>query len=137
MYGKQARLLWSLAASGLGTTISAAGNSGSYSWPPAASNPRSAIDLRQVTDVALYITVAGVTSTPSLNVYLDTYDDLGNLFAQQLKTAAAITAAGSTVLAGGMHGPSSAYLILPEWARVSWTCSGGSATGCEIALYGR
>jgi hypothetical protein len=143
----RAKLIWSLTASGKGTTLSAGGNSGSWAgsgpgdWPPAL-NAETPVDLREITDVVLMVSVGAIASSPSLQVGLDVYDNLGNLFANVLQTAA-ITSAVNTVpvLAGGLHGgyngTASSYLVLPEWGRVSWTLSGGSMTGVQIALYGR
>jgi len=139
----RSKLLWSLAASGLGTTISAAGNSGSWAGNgPGDILPltgfETAVDLRDVQDVALMISVGAVTSSPTMKVGLDFYDALGNLYANVLQTAA-ITAAGTTILAGGLHGyGSGTYLVLPMWARVNWSAvSGGTFTGAGIALFGR
>lgn len=139
----RARLLWSLTAAGNGITLSAAGNSGSWAgngpgdWPPAA-NAETPVDLRDVTDVALYVTVGGVTGTPAFVVSLDGYDDLGNAFTGLLSTAS-LAAAGSKTAAGGLHGGSaSSYLVLPMWGRVSWSgLTSASVTGTEIALFGR
>lgn len=138
-----AKLLWSLTASGPGTTISAAGNSGGWAgsgtgdWPPAVS-AETPVMLRDSQDVVLMITVGGVTSSPTMKVGLDVYDDQGNLYANVIQTAA-ITGTGTTILAGGVHGYSAGtYLILPKWGRVNWSAvSGGTFTGTEIALYGR
>ena len=143
----RARLLWSLAAAGPGTTISAAGNSGSWGgagsgdWPPLVS-AETPVDLRDICDVVLMVSVGAVTSSPTMKVGLDVYDDQGNLYANVLQTAA-ITGTGTTVLAGGLHGYTSGggsgtYLVLPQWGRVNWSAvSGGTFTGSEIALYGR
>jgi hypothetical protein len=139
----RARLLWSLTASGPGTTISAAGNSGSWAGNgPGAILPQTnfetAVDLRDVCDVALMVSAGAVTSSPTMKVGLDVYDAAGNLYANILQTAA-ITAAGATILAGGLHGyGSGTYLVLPSWGRVNWSAvSGGTFTGVEIALFGR
>lgn len=143
----RAKLIWSLTASGLGTTLAGAGNSGDWGgagsgdWPPIV-NAETAIDLREITDVVLMVAVGDIVSSPSLQVGLDVYDDLGNLYANVLQTAAVTTAVNTVPLAaGGLHGgydgTASSYLVLPEWGRVSWTLSGGSMTGVQIALYGR
>lgn len=139
----RSKLLWSLTASGLGTTISAAGNSGSWAGNgPGDILPQAdfetPVDLRDIQDVALMVYVGAVTSSPTMKVGLDFYDDLGNLFANVLQTAA-ITGTGTTILPGGLHGYSSAtYLVLPSWGRVNWSAvSGGTFTGVEIALFGR
>lgn len=139
----RAKLLWSLTASGLGTTISAPGNSAGWAgngpgdWPPIV-NAESSIDLRDVTDVVLMVSVGGITGTPAFVASLDLYDNLGNLYPAVLSTAS-LAAAGVKTAAGGMHGGSaSSYLILPEWGRVSWSgLSSASVTATQIALYGR
>lgn len=141
----RARVLWSLTPSGSGTTLSAAGNSGSWAGNGAGSiypqvDAETRVDLRDITDVMLMVTVGGVTGSPSLAVSLDFYDDLGNVFAGVL-SAAALTAAGSKTAAAGLHGGSaSAYLVLPMWGRVSWTgvtLGTSSVTGTQIVLFGR
>lgn len=134
MAERPARLIWSLTASGEGTTITTSGNSGNYS--AANPNARTAVDLRYIDDVWLSVSAQGGAGTAA-TVQLDAYDDLGNLFAQVLKVTLA-SAPGSAVAFGGRHGGggSSSYFVLPEWGRVSWALT-GSMTGVEIALYGR
>lgn len=138
----RAKLIWSLAANGP-TTLAAAGNSGSWAgngpgdWPPIV-NAETPIDLREITDVVLMVSVGGVTGTPAFVVSLDLYDNLGNLYAAALSTTS-LAAAGVQSVAGGLHGGSaSSYLVLPEWGRVSWSgLTSDSVTGTQIALYGR
>ena len=129
-------LLWSLASSGLGTTISGAGNSGSWS----STNPsaESAIDFRWTDDLALFVNVTGITSTPTFKVNVDAFDDQGTVFAAVASTAN-ITGAGAAapVYIGRHGGASGNFVVLPAWGRVSWTCSGGSVTGVEITLWAR
>jgi hypothetical protein len=138
----RSRLIWSLTASGLGTTLSASGNSGDWAVTGGQSeqsvNDLTPVDLRDAQDVVLMVTVGGVTGTPAFVVDLDIYDDQGNLFTAVISTAS-LAAAGSKTAAGGLHGSSSAYLVLPAWGRVSWSgLTGGAAvTGTEIALFGR
>lgn len=138
-----AKLLWSLTASGEGTTLSAAGNSGNWAGNGAGDlypqvSAETPIDLRDAADVVLMVTVGGVAGSPAFVVSLDTYDDQGNVFAGVLSTAS-LAAAGSKTIAGGLHGGSaSTYLVLPRWARVSWAgLTSASVTGTQIALYGR
>lgn len=143
----RAKLIWSLAASGEGTTLAAAGNSGDWAgsgpgdWPPIV-NAETPIDLREITDVVLMVSVGGVTGTPAFVVSLDLYDNLGNLYAAALSTAS-LAAAGVKTVAGGLHGgydgvSATSYLVLPEWGRVSWSgLTSDSVTGTQIALYGR
>jgi hypothetical protein len=134
------RLIWSLSSSGLGTSITTSGNSGSYS---AANQVRTAVDLRFIDDLWLSITATGGAGT-NATAELDAYDDLGNLFTVStgttalLKTPSLASAPGSAVAFGGRHGGggSGTYLVLPEWGRVSWALT-GTMTGVEIALYGR
>jgi len=139
------RLIWSLAGSGEGVTLTASGNSGS--WSSSNPNAKSPVDLRWVDDVWMSVSVAGASgTTPTLKVNLNAFDDQGNLFgggASPLLVAPAsgsITGAGQTVVFGGRHGGSGgSYFVLPEWGQVSWTLGGTSPsfTGVEIALYGR
>ena len=137
----RSRVLWSLAPSGLGTTISGSGNSGGWQgYVPGDDVPSldfaGSIDLRDIQDVALLVNVGAVTSSPAFLVQLDVFDDAGNMYAQVMKTAS-LTAPGSAApVYAGLHAPSS-YLVLPSWGRVSWTCTGGSVTGTSIFLYGR
>jgi hypothetical protein len=140
---RRARILWSLAGSGLGTTISGSGNSGGWGGNgPGDILPEadfeSAVDLRDIEDVALFVHVGGVTSSPAFLVQLDVFDDDGNLYLQVMKTAS-LSAAGSAVpVYAGLHGgTASSYLLPPSWGRVSWTCTGGTVTGTAITLYGR
>ncbi len=136
-----ARIIWSLAASGIGTTLTASGNSGGYN--AATPNACTVVDLRAVEDVLLTLVVNGVVTgtTPTLAAQLDIYDDVGNLIPGVLKTSPNLTAAGSLYVSGGVHGSSAASsIVLPSWGRISWTV-GGTATptfpGAEICLFGR
>ena len=139
----RSRVLWSLAPSGQGTTISAAGNSGGWQgYTPGDDVPQvdfeSSIDLRDIQDVALFVSVGGVTSSPAFLVQLDVFDDAGAMYSQVLKTASLTAPGNAAPVYAGMHGGSaSSYLVLPSWARVSWTCTGGTVTGTSIFLYGR
>jgi hypothetical protein len=138
----RSRILWSLVGSGLGTTISAAGNSGAWAGSGPGdilplTNFASAVDLRDVLDVALFVNVGAITSSPAFQVQLDLFDDAGNLYLQTLKTASLVAAGSAAPACAGLHGGSSSYLVLPSWGRVSWTCTGGSVTGASILLYGR
>lgn len=139
-YDDSVRLIWSLTASGIGTSITTSGNSGTYT---ATGNIKTAVDLRRVDDLWLSVIAAGGAGT-NLTAELDAYDDLGNLFTVStgttafLKTPAVASAPGSAVAFGGRHGGggTGTYLVLPEWGRVSWALT-GSMTGVEIALYAR
>ena len=131
----RATLLWSLTNRGPATTLSAAGSSGA--WSNANLNAMSAIDLRDVTDVTLMVTVGGVTGTPAFVVSLDLFDAMGNAYTGVLSTAS-LAAAGAKTASAGLHGASTAYLVLPAWGRVSWTgLTSASVTGTEIELWGR
>lgn len=136
---KPAKVIWSLAYSGLGTTISGAGNSGGWSNTGTTPNQLTNLDLRFVDDMALYVFVTSVTTTPTFKVQIDGYDDLGNLAAPALAATANIVAAGAAVpVYVGKHGGASGnFVVLPAWGRVSWTCTGGSVNGVEIVLWGR
>lgn len=144
------RVVWSLTASGLGTTITAAGNSGGYTAASPtvlnAPNARTPVDLRYVDDIWLSCIATGAVTgtTPSLVVSLGMFDDLGNLFPTLLAVPAVTTAgsAGAKVAFAGKHGTgggASAYLVPSEWGQVAWTVSGTtpSFSGVEITLYGR
>lgn len=139
----RSRVLWTLAPSGLGTTIAGSGNSGGWQgFPPGQDVPpldfAASIDLRDIQDVALFVNVGAITSTPALVVQLDLFDDAGNMYAQVMKTATLSAPGSAAPVYAGIHGGSaSSYLVLPSWGRVSWTCTGGTVTGTSIFLYGR
>lgn len=139
----RSRVLWSLAASGKGTTISGSGNSGGWQgYTPGDDVPQvdfeSSVDLRDIQDIALLVNVGGITSTPAFQVQLDVFDDAGNMYAQVLKTASLSAAGAAAPVYAGLHGgAASSYLVLPSWGRLSWTCTGGTVTGTSIFLYGR
>ena len=137
------RLIWSLTTSGGGTDITTSGNSGPYTAPgpttPTATNARTAVDLRRIDDVWLSVYAASGAGT-SLTVYLDAYDDQGNLWtgSNALLSLTLASAPGQKAVYGGRHGGggSGTYFVAPEWGRVSWALT-GTMTGVEIALYGR
>ena len=141
---RRARILWSLAASGLGTTISAAGNSGAWGGTgPGDILPEAdfetAVDLRDIGDVALLVSVGGITGTPAFTVTLNVFDDAGNSYTTSL-TSGSIATAKTVAAYAGLHGAgASNYLVLPSWGQVAWTQTGSSAsvTGTSILLYGR
>jgi hypothetical protein len=138
-YGPSSRKIWSLAGSNLGSGIGGAGNSGS--WPtgqqltPSLLNAMTPVDLRDVNDLALMVSIAAIVSAPSITVNLDVYDDVGALY-PAVATSGAITTATTKLVSVGAHG-AGAFVIFPNWGRVSWTCTGGSATGVEIELWAR
>lgn len=131
-------LIWSLASSGIGTTVTASGNSGG--WSAANPNAESALDLRFVDDVTVYVNAGtGAGSSPAMSVQLDVFDDLGGLYPQVAKLAAAFGSAGGTAwFSAGRHNATS-QIVLPAWGRISWIVTGAtpSFTGVEIAVYGR
>ncbi len=131
----RAKILWRLSQSGLGTTLTASGNSGSYT--AANINAATAIDLRRVTDLALMVYCSG-TASGSLTVSLGIYDAAGNLFPTVL-SAAALTATGGKVAYGGLFTGGASQIVFPEWGQVAWAVTGGtpSFTQVEISLYGR
>ena len=136
------RLIWSLTAAGLstGTTISAGGNSGSYT--ATAQNARTAIDLRRMDDIWMSVNAGGGGGT-NLKVQLNFYDDQGNLFqfitgTTPLLGVTVASAPGQAIAFAGRHGGggSGNYVVPSEWGQVAWTIT-GSMTGVEIAVYGR
>jgi len=140
----RSRVLWTLAPSGQGTTISGSGNSGGWQGDTPAGDDvppldfAASIDLRDIQDVGLFVNVGAITSSPAFLVQLDVFDDAGNKYAQVLKTASLAAPGSAAPVYAGIHGGSaSSYLVLPSWGVVSWTCTGGSVTGTSIFLYGR
>lgn len=137
-YDGRARVLWRLSESGIGTTLSASGNSGSFN--AATINAVTAVDLRFTTDIWLSAFVAGSVSgaSPSLVANLDVYDCSGNLFGAVLATAAISATATGKFVSGGLHsaGATNGQITFPEWGRVSWTVT-GTFNGAEIMLLGR
>ena len=136
-YAPSSRLIWSLTASGEGTTITGPGNSGGFT---PGVNLASAVDLRDVTDVWLSAFVAGAVSgsAPSLVANLDVYDDQGNLFPAVLSTTAITSGTGvGQYVCGGLHTGGTKSLVLPSWGRVSWTAGTGTFPQSQIALYVR
>ena len=137
-YAPSSRVLFSLASTNLGTTLAGAGNSNLGGWNQTNQNARSTLDLRDVTDVWLAVTVGGAVSggAPSLVVNLALYDDLGNLFPAVISTTA-LTAAGQQAVGVGLHTGGAKAQALPGWGRISWTVGTGSFAGVQIALFGR
>ena len=142
-----ARLIWALSLAGLptGNTLTASGNSGGFT---PAVNVKSPVDLRYIDDIWLSVNVANAPTgtTPTLKVFLNAFDDQGNLYGQGTTpllvapSSGSISTSGMTVVFGGRHGGSGgAYFVLPEWGQVSWQVTGTtpSFSGVEIALYGR
>ena len=136
--GDRATLIWSLTQSGLGTTISGNGNSGAYST--ANMNKVTAVDLRWMDDLEIMVYVTAKVTSPALVVGLGIYDDQGNLYqptAFQVTPVLTTVPVGSLLAIGRHSGTAGTYVALPEWGQVYWTCSGGSVSGVEIALFGR
>jgi hypothetical protein len=143
--GDRGTLIWSLAGSGLGTTLTATGNSGA--WSAAVDYAyRSPVDLRWVDDLTMTAYVAGAVTgtTPSLTVQLGFFDNSGNLYQPTTLKMTAITAT-STALTGqflaiGRHaGSAGTYIAFPEWGQVAWTITGTTPAfnGVEIELWAR
>lgn len=141
-YDDSVKLIWSLNASGLGTTLTGNGNSGA--WSSANPNRMTPIDLRRVDDLTITAYVAGAVTgtTPSLTIQFGFFDDQGNLFQPTAFKLTAITAASSATtaqfLAIGRHaGSAGTYIALPEWGQIAWTLTGTTPSfgGVEIALY--
>jgi hypothetical protein len=128
--------IWSLSGSGLGTTLTGSGSSDPGGWQSPAS-PHSNVDLRDIADVWLAVTVSQISASTTLQVQLDFFDDTGNLYPAQLQLASALNAAGSASIAGGLH-VATKPLVIPEWGRVSWTVTGATPSIlCDISLFGR
>lgn len=135
-------LRWCLSGQSGGTTITANGNSGTWGETAPASWPSSAVDLGRVDDVTIYVwaTTVGGTGSPSLTVSLDLYDNSGHLIPGVLAVPAVTTAATPQYASAGRHAATAGtYLVLPQYARVSWVVSGTnpSFSGAEISVYGR
>jgi hypothetical protein len=104
----------------------------------AGSVSSNRIDLSGSTDVLLAVTVPASAlsgTNPTMTVQLDGIDPAGNPIAAMVKTAA-ITAAGTYSVCGGLH---SSGLVLPAMGRVTVTLGGAGATavGIQITLTGR
>ena len=131
MYYPVARVLWNLSASGLTTTLSASGNSGST----------TPISVREVTDVWLAVSVAGTSTgtSPTLDVQLDVQDADGNWFLQVAKITQLTSAPGSSSVSCGLHIASSGSMVLPRFCRVAWTLGGTTPVfpRASISLFGR
>lgn len=138
-YAPSSRVLWSLAASSLGTTLAGPGNSNPNNWNATNANARSTLDLRDATDVWLSVFVAGAVAggAPSLVANLDLYDDVGNLFAAVASTTAITATANGQGAPLGLHTGGVKAQALPGWGRVSWTVGTGSFAGVEICVFGR
>jgi hypothetical protein len=142
-YEDRSKFIWSMAQAGLGTTISAAGNSGTWGDTPTNPAPGSAISLSTSSDFQLMVYVAGKTSSPTFAVQLGYYDDQGNLFtpsALLLAVAVTGTAPYTAFLNAGARagsGGSNVYFAFPAYGQVSWTISGGTVTGANISLWGK
>lgn len=128
-YNPVPRTLWDLASSGLGTTISGNGNSGT-----------TLIDLLDVTDVWLSLFVAGTPTgtTPTLAAQLDVQDPDGNWFTAVAKTSTVNAQGGSASAFAGLHMPnvstSSAAWPLPRYCRIAWTTGGTSPVFPQVSI---
>lgn len=141
-FDESARLIWALSATDLGTTISAAGNSGTPATGQPTQSAVTPVDLRRADDLALFVNATGGAGT-NLKVQVNLYDDQFNLYQYITGTTPllGVTVAaspGQAVAFAGRHGGggSGNYIIPSEWGQVAWTIS-GSMTGVEIALYAR
>jgi hypothetical protein len=135
VYNPIPRTLWQLSQSGIGTTVTASGNSGAPS-----------VDLQEVTDVwlSLYLGAAPTGTSPTLAAQLDVLDPDGNWITAVCKTATVNASGGSASAFAGLHMPnvstSSAAFPLPRWGRVAWTIGGTggpSFTVVSMCLSGR
>ena len=138
-YAPSSRTLFSLADTSLGTTLTGAGNSNPGGWNTTNQNARSTLDLRDVTDVWIVVTVTGTVAggAPSLVVSLDLYDDQGNLIPAVVSTTAITASPGQQSVAVGLHTGGTKAQALPAWGRISWTVGTGSFAGVQIAVFGR
>lgn len=137
-YPLTARTLWTLAGSGLSTTLTATGNSQVNS---------SVIDLTNVCDVwlSVYCTAAATGTSPTLAVNLDVQDAAGNWIVGVFGTSgiAVGTPPGGKAASIGLHiGPAGSMgpLVLPQAGRVTWTIGGTASPtfpGTAISLIGR
>ena len=137
-YDPTERLIWSLSASGLGTTISASGNSGAFTFPAGSGYGSSPVDIGRATDLGLFVYAATKSGTPSVTVNLNVFGPAGQLFT--VASTAAITNSGAaTPVYCGLNGPTAGtYAVLPHWAQVAWAYTGsGNLGGVEIILIGR
>lgn len=124
-YNPVPRTLWDLASSGLGTTISANGNSGT-----------PLIDLIDVTDVWLSVYAVGTATgtSPTLNVQLDVQDPDGNWFLQVTKITQITTAPAYASVSAGLHIASTGSMVLPRWCRIAWTVGGTSPVYPQVSI---
>lgn len=135
------KLIWSLTDTNLGTTISAAGNSGTWTATGTTRNQVTPVDLRRVDDLWLSVNAGGGGGT-NLKVQVNFYDDQGNLFQFSAGTTplfgvTVAAAPGQAIAFAGRHGAAGgSYLVASEWGQVAWTIT-GSMTGVTITLYGR
>lgn len=141
-YNDRAICLWSLSGSGLGSTISGAGNSGGDVDTAPADFMSSAVSLDPCSDFQLMVYVTGKTLTPTFAVQLGYFDNLGHLFTpSSLNLPVTVTSVPATAfLNAGVRagsGGSSVYFAFPNWGQVSWTCTGGTVTGVELELWGK
>ena len=143
--GDRGTLIWSLAKSGLGTTLTATGNSGNWNANTDFTY-RTPLDLRWTDDLTMTAYVAGAVTgtTPSLTLQLGFFDDLGNLFQPAAFKMTAITATSTAItaqfLAIGRHsGSAGTYIALSEWGQVAWTITGTTPVfnGVEVEVWAR
>jgi len=130
-YQPIAKALWTLANSGLSTTLTASGDSTN-------AGTLGPIDLHDVCDLVLsVVTGASAGTNPSLTVQVDMQDASGNWLPAVITTAA-ITTAKTTVVYGGLHMPGTP-VVLTGRGRVTWTVLGtaGPAWPVSISLAGR
>lgn len=130
-YHPYARVLWDLKTSGLSTTLTVSGDSGSV----------SPISLREATDVWLAVYVAGTSTgtSPTLDVQLDVQDADGNWFPQVAKVFQLTSGPGYSSVSCGLHIAGAGSMVLPHHCRVAWTLGGTTPVfpNTSISLYGR
>lgn len=110
-----ARVLWSLADSGTGKSLSGAGS--------ANSGPINIIDLD---NLLLTVVVVGTSTgtTPTLDVQLDIQDPQGNWINQVAKITQMTAGPSSAALSCGLNISGAGSMVLPQFCRVTWTLGG-------------
>lgn len=130
VYHPIARTLWTLAGSGLGTTLSGAGSANS-----------GAIDITKATDLWLAVYVAGASTgtTPTLDVQIDVQDPAGNWLLQVAKVTQLTSGPNYSNVSCGLHIAGATSMVLPATCRVTWTLGGTNPVfpQTSISLVGR
>jgi hypothetical protein len=109
------RVLWSLADSGTGKTLSGAGSGNS-----------GQINIIDLDNLLLTVVVMGTSTgtTPTLDVQIDVQDPQGNWINQVVKITQLTAGPGSATASCGLNINGSGSMVLPQVCRVSWTLGG-------------